>query len=475
MNSIEAVFAERLNGIATAGAGGAMPKDVRELYTQIKQLERRGKAETEGEEAGFSARKLDFVKLNFKQAVDRMTEEMLEQARQTGLGREVLKESRLANHKYVADIAVSKISHSLARLEAVKEQQSLSSVMESMSLSLDAVPFTDPSLVRVGLSGKGIAAHFAYENALDRLMPERVTPVRLDKLELRPEVPSAEVDEAALVKSILHDSSDPDWSILSSPGRISRLVHRQRELQEFASVERKYLRQQAPRQTPPSGVFRERKQWAQAAGVVALERKEVSRATKSKVHVKELFIRSEVVREFELEEEDRQASELDLLLTSLAPELQQPSVAGHKTRATYAVEDDSSLLLREEAASMVPRPSSDLLHPLTAQPVEQLLFYDEHLDEDGFDADVIEELFLNPRRKPVRISKDRGAAHISPIGSEDGDSDSSIQENETYQALQKIKFPVGALKVASREVSPDPHNTSGQASKKQRFPFFGGS
>ena len=196
------------------------------------------------------------------------------------------------------------------------------------------------------------------------------------------------------------------------------------------------------------------------------------------MHVKELFIRSEVVREFELEEEDRQASELDLLLPSLSPEL-QPSGA-HKTRATYAAEDESSLLLlREEAASSLPRPSSDLSHPqLAAAPVEQLLFYDEPLEEDSFDVDMIDELFLNPRRKPVRISKDRGAAHISPIGSEDGDSDSSIQENETYQALQKIKFPVGngSLKVASREVSPDAHNTSIQGgNKKQRFPFFGGS
>ena len=179
MNSIEAVFAERLNGIATAGAGGGMPREVRDLYSQIKQLERRGKAEGEQEEVGFSARKLDFVKLNFKQAVDRMTEEMLDQARQSGLGREVLKESRLANHKYVADIAVSKIGQTLARLEAVKEQQSLSSVAESMSLSLDVVPFTDPSLVRVGLSGKGVAAHFTFENAIDRLMPERVLPKRL--------------------------------------------------------------------------------------------------------------------------------------------------------------------------------------------------------------------------------------------------------------------------------------------------------
>lgn len=143
---------------------------------------------------------------------------------------------------------MSKIGQSLARLEALKElQQSTSSVMESMSLSLDPVPFTDPCLVRVGLSSKGVAAHFTYENALDRLMPERVLPRRLEemqKMSVEVTKPSGEVDEEALVKSMLHDSSDPDWSILNSPGtgRLSRLMLRPRELRDYASVDRKYLR-----------------------------------------------------------------------------------------------------------------------------------------------------------------------------------------------------------------------------------------
>ena len=45
MKSIEAVFAERLNGIATSGAAGALSTEVKGLYTQIKALERRGKPE----------------------------------------------------------------------------------------------------------------------------------------------------------------------------------------------------------------------------------------------------------------------------------------------------------------------------------------------------------------------------------------------------------------------------------------------
>ena len=100
--------------------------------------------------------------------------------------------------------------------------------------------------------------------------------------------------------------------------------------------------------------------------------------------------------------------------------------AFHKSR-NYVPEDDSSIMLREEIVSSLPRPGSDLSHPAQpAQQFETLLFYDEPLDEDAFDFELIDELFLNPQRKPVKISKDRGTAHISPIGSEEGDSDSSI-------------------------------------------------
>ena len=45
------------------------------------------------EGGGLSARRLDFVKLNYKQAIDAMTQDMIEQAKQSNLGREVLKES----------------------------------------------------------------------------------------------------------------------------------------------------------------------------------------------------------------------------------------------------------------------------------------------------------------------------------------------------------------------------------------------
>lgn len=83
---------------------------------------------------------------------------------------------------------------------------------------------------------------------------------------------------------------------------------------------------------------------------------------------------------------------------------------------------------------------------------ENILFYDEHLDEDGYDYDLIDEFFLNPKRKPVRIGKEHkavtmatsnaagGATNVNQFSrieteEDENDSDSSITENATYQAL----------------------------------------
>ena len=55
-----------------------------------------------------------------------------------------------------------------------------------------------------------------------------------------------------------------------------------------------------------AGIFREHRTFHRASGQITLERKEVSRATKSKVHVREVFVKVEVVTEYELEEEDVQ-------------------------------------------------------------------------------------------------------------------------------------------------------------------------
>lgn len=69
------------------------------------------------------------------------------------------------------------------------------------------------------------------------------------------------------------------------------------------------------------------------------------------------------------------------------------------------------------------------------------------MDEDGYDVELIEELFLNAKRKPVRISKEKMISGVGGVAAsnvnqfsrietdEDENSDSSIQENVTYQAL----------------------------------------
>jgi hypothetical protein len=79
-------------------------------------------------------------------------------------------------------------------------------------------------------------------------------------------------------------------------------------------------------------------------------------------------------------------------------------------------------------------------------PFENILFYDEHIDDDGFHFEMIDELFINPKRKVIKVSKDRSAVGSSNMGGpggevnfsrietdEDGnESDTSIQQNVTY-------------------------------------------
>ena len=63
---------------------------------------------------GLDIHKLDFLKLSYKQSIDRMTQELLDQVKTTDLGKDVLQNSDLGKHRYVADIAVAKISKNLA-------------------------------------------------------------------------------------------------------------------------------------------------------------------------------------------------------------------------------------------------------------------------------------------------------------------------------------------------------------------------
>ncbi len=74
-------------------------------------------------------------------------------------------------------------------------------------------------------------------------------------------------------------------------------------------------------------------------------------------------------------------------------------------------------------------------------PYESILFFDEHIDDDSYSFELIDEFFVNPARKPVKIAKEgiiknnvitpvRGedVGNFSRIDTDDGnDSDSSIQ------------------------------------------------
>lgn len=70
----------------------------------------------EGQSKALDLKRLDFLKLNYQQNIERLTKEMLDQAQQSEFGKEVLKGSDMKNHKYVADIAVAKISKNLEKL-----------------------------------------------------------------------------------------------------------------------------------------------------------------------------------------------------------------------------------------------------------------------------------------------------------------------------------------------------------------------
>jgi hypothetical protein len=37
---------------------------------------------------------------------------------------------------------------------------------------------------------------------------------------------------------------------------------------------------------------------------------------------------------------------------------------------------------------------------------ESILFYDEHIEDDSYNFEIIEEFFLNPSRKPIKIAKE---------------------------------------------------------------------
>ena len=86
-----------------------------------------------GQGKALDMKRLDFLKLNYQQNIDRMTKEMLDQAKQSEFGKEVLKGSDLKDHQYIADIAVAKISKNLALLQELEQPGKVDSKLTSTS------------------------------------------------------------------------------------------------------------------------------------------------------------------------------------------------------------------------------------------------------------------------------------------------------------------------------------------------------
>ncbi len=93
--------------------------------------------------------------------------------------------------------------------------------------------------------------------------------------------------------------------------------------------------------------------------------------------------------------------------------------------------EESSLLRDEMLLGNLGGPSPGQAGEIQAY--ENILFYDEHIDDDSHNLNLIDELFLNPKRKPIKVCKERsinGGADVNfsriDTDQDGNDSDSSI-------------------------------------------------
>lgn len=105
------------------------------------------------------------------------------------------------------------------------------------------------------------------------------------------------------------------------------------------------------------------------------------------------------------------------------------------------IQEDESTLLRDELLLNLNGQGNSPSPGGGPVPYESILFFDEHIEDDTYNFELIDEFFVNPSRKPVKIAKEGIVKNnvISPVRGEDvgnfsrintdddgNDSDSSI-------------------------------------------------
>ncbi|CDW71712.1 UNKNOWN [Stylonychia lemnae] len=370
----------------------------------------------------FDMHKLDFVQLKFKEDIARITQDMIDQAQQSQFGKEIIQKSELYQHKYIPDIAQtfeqkiqqynSEITNNYQYDESPHPQAQTYDDFQSV-----ARIYNNASIIKVNITGEYPTLYYTFENVNDSLQIQRVK------------------SKNNLIGKGVQQIAEPSNSLVS---KISKGLARQLKT-EFTTIENRYLKN----------------------------------------------IEREVVKEYELEDEDEmfQSMYLNYIgMGGLNDNLESSNGLSHIQSPTTGIieglggmigglqgfqkgrnhnqleiSDDSDKDLQFiDLIGLSGNNNNNRMHMdnqingnnmLIITPFENILFYDELLDEESYDAQLIDELFNG--QKKIKISKEvadrsRGrsiAALMSRINTENlDDSDSSIQDNQTYQALQKYQF-----------------------------------
>jgi len=190
-----------------------------------------------------------------------------------------------------------------------------------------------------------------------------------------------------------------------------------------------------------------------------IRKKENNRILKSKVHKTDQYQQVRVIKEYLFEEEDE--GHVQMMYENLEQSmmskgfnggnLSSPKVGGspddvmrttsqQKARTLVDIQEDESTLLREELLMNLNGQASANSPNPGPVPYESILFYDEHIEDDSYNFELIDELFLNSKRKTIKIAKEgilrnqlndpnvaNEVNNFSRINTDEGDeSDSSI-------------------------------------------------
>eukprot|EP00347_Sterkiella_histriomuscorum_P012808 403367150 len=480
---------------------------------------------------------LDFLHLDFKQDINRITQEMIEQAQQSQFGKELIQKSELNHHKYVPDLAVRMISKNLQMLEQFdmiqynsksnfnsqnQQAKNYLTTSENYNTNNDSIdiynyedsqdrhtskshmkrtgsfksfqayatqspqqisnPFNtnqiypNANLIKVNITGEYPTLFFCYENSNDSQMRNKYQSKN---------------------NQIGIKSDQKNQTQMSLVEKLTVQFGRQLNT-DFTQLERRYLKnlkkssqesEKDQKQYNMHDLFKLKKLkcfnkvykpkvlavTTQSSTGQKFDPKRKNRKASDLKAQKEPNIKLEVIKEFLFEEEDDQFQSMYLNYIGLGgvgisdnlessngqSQIISPRGAlieglggmiggiqkGRSGNQNMENSDDSKELQFIDFMGLGNRNDRLIERDAFVSPFENIMFFDELPEEESYDYQLIEELF-NPQKK-IRISKvtadrSRGkslAGLMSRIDTANlDDSDSSIQENQTYVALQKYQF-----------------------------------